>query len=720
MEFDKLCPGCMRIVEEKQSIEICPHCGYDLKNTKIVPHQLKPFSILNGKYLTGKVIGEGGFGITYLGMDLTLEMAVAIKEFYPNGFVTRDAAVSPEVTIFAGQNMQDIERWRDNFIREARSLAKCNNLEGIVKVQEFFYENNTAYIVMEYVDGTTMKNYLKQNGGKLPADRVFHMIEPVIRSLQQVHETGLIHRDISPDNLMITKQGQVKLLDFGAARDVSGAAEKSLSVMLKRGYAPEEQYRSRGRQGAWSDVYALCATIYKCLTGVTPLESVERLRDDNLKMPGELGVILPAEQEEALQKGLAVCAEDRIQSMRELYQALYGGRRVQPQGWQNGEIVREQQPEVPVKSGRSSAKAKYILGAIAVAALCVTICGIYFLRKEAAAKPENKRVQDVSGAAEETQGEEEKTGVEPESGELLPESGSQDAENVQEPFEEPHEENTAASEEMQRELEELTDRAEEAEQQKDPLTMAEMLSEYCEFAQEYQNADVVRERVQTYYTHYGEYLLAQHDVFYGMDVSVPLYIQMSGDLDTAIGITDQLNAIGISVDGTLFAERRTALTENYRIRLAEAFDAQANEDIAKNGVISRTTLWKLMEGIPDTDLMDPENPEDPIMRRYAAALALHVDSELDSLDNTQAIIRIYDELENTDYNPLLVYYLAYRYSDVRAVEWMNYVDEEVIYGFSSLGAAEMKNLAVTLYTNTEYAYSRQLLRDYMDIHFSRP
>ena len=119
MEFDRLCPGCMRELENRGQLKNCPHCGYDLQNMQAAPHQLQPFTILNGKYVVGKVIGEGGFGITYLGADINLGMPVAIKEFYPNGFVTRESTVTSRMTIHAGNNQQDIEKWRDGFIKEA-------------------------------------------------------------------------------------------------------------------------------------------------------------------------------------------------------------------------------------------------------------------------------------------------------------------------------------------------------------------------------------------------------------------------------------------------------------------------------------------------------------------------------------------------------------------------------------------------------------------------
>jgi len=287
---------------------------------------MQPFTILAGKYLIGKVIGEGGFGISYIGLDLNLELVVAIKEFYPNGFVTRESNVTTMVSMYAGKNEADVSKWREGFINEARNLAKFSNLNGIVEVRDFFNENGTAYIVMEYIDGITLKQYLKQNGGKIPVNKTLEMMEPVVRALSKVHDAGMIHRDISPDNIMITKYGGMKLLDFGAAREFAGNAEKSLSIMLKPGYAPEEQYRSRGKQGPWSDVYALTATIYKCITGVTPVESMERMREDILKSPKELGVGISDALDAAIMQAMAVYAENRIQNMDALHTALYSDK----------------------------------------------------------------------------------------------------------------------------------------------------------------------------------------------------------------------------------------------------------------------------------------------------------------------------------------------------------------------------------------------------------
>ena len=320
MEINKLCMGCMTSIENKKAY--CPYCGFKADAAEQSPHHLPPETILNGKYLIGRVLGEGGFGITYLGWDLNLDMKVAIKEYYPAGFVTRENTVTTTVTPFSGDKREAYISGLEKFVGEAKSLAKFYILPGIVSVKDFFKENGTGYIVMEYVEGITLKQYLQKEGGKLPVIQVLEWVKPLITSLSQMHEKGIIHRDISPDNIMITPHGEIKLLDFGAARDISADGAKSLSVLLKPGYAPEEQYRTRGIQGPWTDVYGLCATIYKAITGQTPPESMEGVHEDTLEPPTKLGVSLNEDKEAVLLKGLAILQKNRYQTMNELYNAL--------------------------------------------------------------------------------------------------------------------------------------------------------------------------------------------------------------------------------------------------------------------------------------------------------------------------------------------------------------------------------------------------------------
>lgn len=303
---------CFHCMEKLNGDEaICPSCRKPTEH-EVPIHHLKPGSLLRDRYMVGYALGEGGFGITYIGKDNTLDMRIAIKEYYPNGCSNRNHQYSNDVTLSQGNRNDDFEKNMQRFLSEARVLAKFVNEPGVVGVRDFFQENGTAYIVMEFLDGITLKKYI-QKYGPIPARTFLPMIDPILKSLGRIHNQGLIHRDISPDNIMVKLNGQLKLLDFGAAREVTG--DKSLSVMLKPGYAPEEQYRSKGNQGAWTDVYAMSATIYKCITGITPDESIQRVFEDELKKPSELGVEIPPQWEKTLMQGLSIKSSERIQSM---------------------------------------------------------------------------------------------------------------------------------------------------------------------------------------------------------------------------------------------------------------------------------------------------------------------------------------------------------------------------------------------------------------------
>lgn len=309
------CYNCMNPIEDNTGV--CPYCGqapFGVNPT----HQLKTGTLLKNRYLIGKSLGQGGFGITYIGLDTMLEMRVAIKEYYPNGFSNRNHEVTDHVTLTTS-NSDLYEKGKAGFLREAKTLARFYEEPGIVSVRDFFEANNTAYIVMEYLEGITLKKYVEAKG-KISADVLFRVMRPLIQSLEKVHSQGIVHRDISPDNIMILRGGRLKLLDFGAARKVDG--DKSLSVLLKPGYAPEEQYRSKGKQGPWTDVYSLCATMYYCLTETRPEEAVERVINDDLARPSELGAKIAPSQESVLLRGMAVRAGERYQSMRDLINAM--------------------------------------------------------------------------------------------------------------------------------------------------------------------------------------------------------------------------------------------------------------------------------------------------------------------------------------------------------------------------------------------------------------
>lgn len=308
------CVHCMNPMDGDR----CNVCGKSAAEYRPAPHHLQAGTMLNGKYLVGAVLGEGGFGITYIGRDTNLDIKVAIKEYYPSGSVSRNTVGSREITAHVGEAQAFFERGKRSFLEEARVLAKFSGQSSVVSVRDFFSENNTVYIVMEYLEGIDLKDYLNRHG-KMTFEETVAMLAPIMNALSKIHAHGLIHRDISPANIMLLNDGTVKLLDFGAAREVGGADEKSLSILLKPGYAPEEQYRTKGRQGPWTDVYALSATMYKMLTGETPTDAMNRVFSDDLGSIRERNPSVTAEQEAVIRKGMAVQQANRYQTIDALY-----------------------------------------------------------------------------------------------------------------------------------------------------------------------------------------------------------------------------------------------------------------------------------------------------------------------------------------------------------------------------------------------------------------
>ena len=279
---------------------------------------------LIGRYTVEGVLGQGGFGITYLGMDELHKKKVAIKEFFPQGIVTRNIEYEDTVTVTLVGEKENYDKGKERFLKEAQTMAMFSKDKGIVKALDFFEINNTAYIVMEYLEGVTLKQYLRENE-RIDAEDLVELLVPLIEALDEIHSQGLIHRDISPDNIMVLPDGRIKLMDFGAARDYTEFGEKSLSIVLKPGYAPPEQYQTHGVQGPWTDIYALCATMYKCITGENPPDAIDRLVDDHLKKISAFGIPVLPQIEEAIIKGMSVAAKDRYQNVGDFCEDLYGG-----------------------------------------------------------------------------------------------------------------------------------------------------------------------------------------------------------------------------------------------------------------------------------------------------------------------------------------------------------------------------------------------------------
>ncbi len=317
-----LCIGCMRPLREDGT---CSFCGFKQEEYNPIPRCLTPGTTLAGRYVTGRVLGEGSFGITYMGWDKRMDIPVAIKEYFPSDMVSRDVICGSDnqVYLYENEKKKDYDRYLEKFLNEAKCLSQFNQVEGIVSVWDFFYENNTAYLVMQHVDGISVKAYVRKYG-KISAKHVLEAMRPVLFALEQVHGAGIIHRDISPDNMMMTKKGSLVLIDFGAARLRNIDYTKTMTVMYKRGFSPEEQYRVKGKWGAYTDVYSICATMYFMMTGEAPVDSVIRALGDDMKSLVPMKDLdISVSQRRAVMKGLEVSARNRWQTVGELYGALF-------------------------------------------------------------------------------------------------------------------------------------------------------------------------------------------------------------------------------------------------------------------------------------------------------------------------------------------------------------------------------------------------------------
>lgn len=326
----KICFGCFEQYDD--SFDICPHCGYAEGTEPELATYMRPGAILNERYVIGRALGHGGFSVTYLAWDALLLHKVAIKEYLPSEYATRRPGES-RLTIFSGKEGEYFQFGKEKFLDEAKRLSAFQNEDGIVHVYDCFSANETAYLVMEYLDGITLSEYLKKETavspqGRIAPEEAISMLTPVMLSLQRVHDSGMIHRDIAPDNIMLLKDGGVRLIDFGAARHAVHDCGKSMTVIIKDGYSPEEQYNSHSVQGPAADVYALSATLYQMITGITPPGAIERgeylqkHKRDMLPPPSKFNKAVTKTQDTAILNGMALHTQDRTQSVAELYEEL--------------------------------------------------------------------------------------------------------------------------------------------------------------------------------------------------------------------------------------------------------------------------------------------------------------------------------------------------------------------------------------------------------------
>ncbi|MDR1464453.1 MAG: protein kinase [Oscillospiraceae bacterium] len=348
------CNSCFALRGEE--FDVCPHCGYVQGAPAKELYHLYPGMRLNGRYIVGQVLGFGGFGITYKVWDTRMEAVLAVKEYYPNGLVNRTPGTA-DVRLVARGHQADFAHGLERFLDEARSMARFSAHPSIIHVFDFFEENGTAYFVMEYLDGINLNEYLR--GNDMETEAAAGIVERVCDALRDIHAAGIVHRDVSPDNIFLCAGGSVKLIDFGAARFSSGEAALH-TIILKPGFAPPEQYESISKQGPWTDIYALGATFYFMLTGVKPEESSNRKISDDLAPPNALRPEIPAYLSNTVMKAMAVDMHLRFQSVADFQQALR----------------REKKVLLPAQEKKRRGRRR--LAGVLAAALAVTLAGGIF------------------------------------------------------------------------------------------------------------------------------------------------------------------------------------------------------------------------------------------------------------------------------------------------------------------------------------------------------
>ncbi|MCL2662969.1 MAG: serine/threonine-protein kinase [Oscillospiraceae bacterium] len=321
----KLCNACFE--KYNDTLDMCPFCGYEEGAPPVEPYFLTPGMELENRYIIGKALGFGGFGITYKAWDKNLNIVVAVKEYYYTGIAIRVPGTQ-EVKIYAHNRREEYKHFLMRFLDEARYTAKFSSNNNIVNVYEFFEANSTAYMVMEFLEGTTLSEILKR--GAIEFDECVSTMQGICSALKAVHDEGILHRDISPDNIMICSNGTVKLFDFGAARFSKNETQEMLKLtqVMKPGYSPPEQYQAISKQGPWTDIYALGATLYYMITGTKPEESTNRKTEDNLIPPNQLNPDIPDYMNDTILRAMAVDMHLRFSSVVEFEKALTKEKKV--------------------------------------------------------------------------------------------------------------------------------------------------------------------------------------------------------------------------------------------------------------------------------------------------------------------------------------------------------------------------------------------------------
>ena len=344
IDVKHLCPGCMGRWEDTSNP--CPRCGFSWEKMRKGGRELEPFTILAGRYLLGVQIGAGGFGITYIAMDLDKEQPVAVKEFFPAALAVREGL---RVAARPGEEGRYFREALRGFRREADLLSRFAGLKGIVSFRELTEENGTLYLVMDFVAGMTVKQYMRWSGRTFTEEQTLSLMRPVLEAVGEMHARGVLHRDISPENLICRPDGQLVLIDFGAAREYHPGEEENMTVILKHGYAPEEQYHAGSCQGPWTDIYACCAVIYQMISGIQPQDAAGRGERDLLTPLDRIGGLsVSSGTSGVIRRGMDLDIHARYRTVGELMGDLYRSVPGSGSADHSGADVRPGPPPAPV------------------------------------------------------------------------------------------------------------------------------------------------------------------------------------------------------------------------------------------------------------------------------------------------------------------------------------------------------------------------------------
>ena len=358
MQLD-FCPHCFEATNEA----ICPRCGFTIGEYETPEKALKPGTIIGRNYKIGRVLGIGGFGITYTGYDLRVNARYAIKEYLPNTVARRGANGALEIIDPSDKEIYD--QGLAMFLEETNILITLTQCPNIVQAFDFVHENKTGYLIMEFLDGVNLKSILRERG-TIDTEFGLKVLLKVADALRSVHAKGLLHRDISPENVMVMKDESIKLIDFGAARFYVGSKNKDTTLILKPGFAPPEQYSTDGNQGEWTDIYALAATYYKIITGNTLPDARTRQIHDTVERLDNLYTDIPSHVGFTIHQALSLDYRQRPQSVDRFVDDLLGNNLYsqQPDEPTNAYIAQQPtenlaaNPSQKIKSWWSSVKKK--------------------------------------------------------------------------------------------------------------------------------------------------------------------------------------------------------------------------------------------------------------------------------------------------------------------------------------------------------------------------